>query len=359
MALLNNLSQYFITLVPRIEEEMRSIVNAPAISDIGASLGLVQPSVFNTMLNYHLGFADANGSAASVYSGKRIRPVLTLLCCEACGGTLGAAMPGAAAVEVLHNFSLIHDDIEDRDELRRGRPTLWKVWGEALAINSGDAMFSMAHIALEATIDRGVAAEAVIRALRVFDDACVALTIGQHMDLSFEKRSNVSSAEYLTMIKGKTASLIQASCAIGSILAGAPAWQVTALADFGAWLGIAFQLQDDVLGIWGDPQKTGKHDSDLSHHKKTLPILYAAEHDAAIRELYFGEADSKPNEPMTADKIKLLRTLIEERGGRAYAEQAALDAYNKAMHALASARISGPAADALQELARSLLGRAS
>ena len=369
----NTLNTYFTDLLPRIEEEMHRIVTPhvtphAAVSST-AGLDISQPAIFNTMLNYHLGFVDADGSTTRVYGGKRIRPLLTLLCCEACGGTMEAALPGAAAVEMLHNFSLIHDDIEDCDELRRGRPTLWKVWGEPQAINSGDAMFTLAHIALESTIDRGISAERVIRAMRVFDDACVALTIGQHLDLSFENRADVSSDEYMTMIKGKTGALTQAACAIGAILADAPAWRVTALAEFGAWLGIAFQLQDDVLGIWGDPEKTGKQDSDLSHRKKTLPVLFAAEHDAAIRALYFGQPARDGGESsmdtidttdtMDSGKIKLLRTLIENRGGRAYTEQAALDAHNKSVGALAAAQISGPAADALQELGRSLLGRAS
>jgi geranylgeranyl diphosphate synthase type I len=355
----NTLNTYFTNLLPRIEEEMHRVVNPPPGVSSSAGLDIRQPVIFNTMLNYHLGFADGDSSSARVYNGKRIRPVLTLLCCEACGGTTDAALPGAAAVELLHNFSLIHDDIEDCDELRRGRPTLWKVWGEAQAINSGDAMFTLAHIALESTVDRGVGAARVLHAMRVFDDACVALTIGQHLDLSFEDRTDVSSAEYMTMINGKTGALTQAACAIGAIIADAPAARVSALAEFGAWLGIAFQLQDDVLGIWGDPEKTGKQDSDLSHRKKTLPVLFAAEHDAAIRDLYFGQASHTGDESMNDDKIQLLRKGIEDCGGRAYTEQAALDAYNKSISALATARISGTAADALQELGRSLLGRTS
>ena len=120
----------------------------------------MQPAVFNVMLNYHLGFANADGSPAQVNAGKRIRPVLALLSCEACGGQWKQALPAAAAVELLHNFSLIHDDIEDGDELRRGRPTLWRQWGNAQAINSGDAMFAMAHIALQRSQDPGRAGRA-------------------------------------------------------------------------------------------------------------------------------------------------------------------------------------------------------
>ncbi len=139
----NLLNTYFQSLVPLIEAEMRQAIDLPA------GPALHQPAVFNTMMKYHLGFAGADGTPMDFNSGKRIRPVLTVLCCEACGAETRQALPAAAAIELLHNFSLIHDDIEDRDELRRGRPTLWQIWGEAQAINSGDAMFSIAHLALE------------------------------------------------------------------------------------------------------------------------------------------------------------------------------------------------------------------
>lgn len=335
---LNAIFQHYL---PHIEAEMRDVINAGR-----------QPAVFNVMLNYHLGFANADGSPAQVNAGKRIRPVLALLSCEACGGAWEHALPAAAAVELLHNFSLIHDDIEDRDELRRGRPTLWRQWGEAQAINSGDAMFAMAHIALQRTTERGVPAERVVRALRAFDEMCVHLTIGQHLDLSYETRTDVSAAEYMTMIEGKTAALTAASCEIGAIVAGASDTQINALHDFGKWIGMSFQLQDDVLGIWGDPDKTGKQDSDLAHNKKTLPILFAAERDPRIRERYF--SSSKLNN----GDLNAIREMIEAAGGRAHAEQAAESAYAHALESLDSAGETTPHLQSLRDLAQSLLGRA-
>jgi geranylgeranyl diphosphate synthase type I len=336
-----SLNALFHHYIPRIEAEMRDVINAGA-----------QPAQFNTMLNYHLGFANADGSPAQVNAGKRIRPVLVLLSCEACGGAWEQALPAAAAVELLHNFSLIHDDIEDRDELRRGRPTLWRQWGEAQAINSGDAMFAMAHLALLRSEARGVPAAGVVRALRAFDDMCVHLTVGQHLDLSFETRSDVSAAEYMTMIEGKTAALTAACCQIGAIIAGASDAQINALRDFGRWIGMSFQLQDDVLGIWGDPEKTGKQDSDLAHRKKTLPILFAAERDARIRERYFG--NSGPDD----SDLNAIREMIEAAGGREHAEQAAESAYAKALESLDSAGGHAPLMQSLRDLAHSLLGRA-
>ncbi len=343
------LNAFLQTLLPPIEAEMRSVIDA-RLGDVR------QPPVFNTMLKYQLGFASGDGSPAEIKSGKRIRPMLTLLSCQACGGAVEHALPAAAAIELLHNFSLIHDDIEDRDELRRGRPTLWKIWGEALAINAGDAMFALAHLALESSGEAApdaAPAERVLRALRMFDETCVALTIGQHLDIEFENRADVTAAEYMAMIDGKTAALTRAACAIGAIMAGAPDEHVDALAEFGRELGLAFQLQDDVLGIWGDPASTGKHDSDLAHGKKTLPVLHAADRDRQVRDLYFRQR------PAGAQDIATLKELIEARGGRAFAEQAARDAHLKALAALDAARIDGPAAAALQALAETLLGRAA
>jgi geranylgeranyl diphosphate synthase type I len=277
--------------------------------------------------------------------------VLTLLCSEACDGDRDDALPAAVAVELLHNFSLIHDDIQDRDELRRGRPTLWKLWGVAQAINAGDAMFAMAHLAIERLRERDVPATRIIKALRIFDETSIALTVGQHLDLSFETRADVSVNEYMTMIQGKTGALIHAACAIGAITAGAPAERVDALGNFGAWLGIAFQLQDDVLGIWGDPDRTGKQDSDLRHRKKTMPVLYAAEKNQQVRDMYFNQ------QRLSDDDLLVLKGLIEDCDGRSYTEQAALDAYTRSLDALDAAHGSGAARQALHDLARQLLGR--
>ena len=346
------LKNYFAQWLPQVEAEMRAIVNAPVLHTVQ------QPKWFNVMLTYHLGFADSEGHPAQINAGKRIRPLLVLLACEACGGTAQAALPAAAAVELLHNFSLIHDDIEDGDELRRGRPTLWKQWGIPQAINAGDAMFAQAHLALQRLADCGVPAERVVRALRAFDGMCVHLTIGQHLDLSFETRDDVTTAEYMAMIEGKTAALVKACCQIGAIVAGADEARIEALGEFGHGLGLSFQLQDDVLGIWGDPAKTGKQGSDLAHGKKTLPVLFAAEHDARVRSMYF----AAQRESLHDDEINQLKTMIEAAGGRAHTEQAAEAAYASALEFWEGAGMSDAhnnAGLALRELAQSLLGRSA
>ena len=340
------LQDFVVTWIPQVEAEMQRVVND--------HLGIAAPPpLFNIMLNYHLGFADADGTPAHINAGKRIRPLLVLLCCQACGGDPALALPAAAAVELLHNFSLIHDDIEDGDELRRGRPTLWKAWGMPQAINTGDAMFAQAHLALQHLSVARVPAEAILQALWVFERMCLHLTMGQHMDIGFERRSDVSAADYMQMIEGKTAALIRACCEIGAIIAGAPAQRVADLGEFGRCVGLSFQLQDDVLGIWGDPALTGKRDGDLVNRKKTLPVLYAADQAADVRARYFGDT------ALTAEALEWLKQRIEALGGRTHAEQAAQAAYAHALESHAAAGVNNVAGEALQQLAHSLLGRRS
>ncbi len=339
-----SLQEYFANWIPAVEAEMQRVVND--------TLALpAPPDAFSTMLRYHLGFANADGTPAHINAGKRIRPMLVLLSCEACGGDPQVALPAAAAVELLHNFSLIHDDIEDGDELRRGRPTLWKEWGVPHAINMGDAMYAHAHLALQSLSTERVLPGNILQAWHVFECMCLHLTMGQHMDIGFESRSDVTAANYMQMIEGKTAALIQACCEIGAIIAGATPKQIAALGEFGRNLGLSFQLQDDVLGIWGDPTITGKRDGDLVNRKKTLPVLFAADHDPVLRARYFG-ADR-----LTADDVQWLKQRINDLGGRAYTEQAASAAYGHAMESHSAAMLNNAAATALHDLAHSLLSR--
>lgn len=336
-----SLAETFEHWLPLIEAEMLDIVTTawPRM-----------PQELRTMLLYHLGFADADGSAMRINAGKRIRPVLTLLSCQACNGDAQLALPAAAGIELLHNFSLIHDDIEDGDALRRGRPTLWKQWNTALAINAGDTMFALSHLAFQRCADRGAAPGDVLRALRVFDDTNVHLTVGQHWDISFETRTAVSVSQYLDMIAGKTAALTAAACGIGALIAGANAQTAEALSEFGRSLGLSFQLQDDVLGIWGDPAVTGKADGDLARRKKTLPVLFAAERDEVVRALYFGDS------PLTTAQLGDLRNRIDASGARKHTEDAAASAYAKGAEALEALPDSASRAT-LHALAHSLLGR--
>ncbi len=250
------------------------------------------PPELDLMLRYHLGWVDAEGNPTGGKSGKQVRPMLLLLCAEIAGSEWRKALPAAAAIELIHNFSLIHDDIEDNSPLRRGRDTVWKIWGMATAINAGDAMFALAHQELWRLTETGVPAPQVLEAYRIFEQTNLALTRGQHLDMTFETRSNVAVNEYMEMIGGKSAALIATSAQLGAVIASLPPEESQRYADFGRNLGLAFQIRDDILGIWGDPEKTGKSAAtDIISRKKSLPILYGLGHSPELAHIY-----EKPHE---------------------------------------------------------------
>ncbi len=336
----DELTNYFQKMLPALEQEMRAVLQADDS----------QPDLYFGMMHYHMGWRDANLRSANINSGKRIRPILCLLACQAAGGDWRQALPAAAAIELLHNFSLIHDDVEDNSPTRRGRDTVWKIWGIEQAINAGDAMFALAHLALNRLADCGVDAAVVVQALRRFDETCVALTQGQHADMDFEKRDQVSVDEYLAMITGKTAVLISLSAELGALIAGADAATIDHYAQFGRSLGLAFQVIDDILGIWGDETRTGKSAAtDISTKKKTLPVLYGLAHSEALVELYGRDVD----EGFVATAV----TLLNQSGARDYTRDKATAYSKNALAHLEATEAGGKAAAALHQLADMLLQR--
>src|SRR3954469_392063 len=242
------------------------------ISSLVASTDPATAGVYE-MCRYHLGL-DGSGS-----SGKRMRPVLGLLAYASITGDHQRALPGAAAVELGHNFSLVHDDIEDRDVERRHRPTLWSMHGIPQAINAGDMLFSLSRIALPRLSDLGLSDRTVLRLMRLSDRTCVALCEGQYMDMRASEADELMSVDaYFDMIGRKTAALIAASIEAGAVLATDDEEVIARYRAFGWALGLAFQLNDDLLGIWGAEESTGKQASDIARRKKTLPVIYAFEH---------------------------------------------------------------------------------
>ena len=235
---------------------------------------LVAP--FYGMMGYHLGWAARDGTPlAQTATGKRIRPVLVVLTCEALAGRAEAARGAAVAVELVHNFSLVHDDIQDQGQYRHGRETVWRVWGAPQAINVGDAIFALAQLAL---VRHAAGHPRLADAVGRLNETCLRLVEGQFLDLRLESTADVSVALYERMIARKTAALIDCACYLGGLMAEADEAQLAAVALFGHQLGIAFQYQDDVLGIWGDPSVTGKPSgTDIRSRKKGLPIVLALE----------------------------------------------------------------------------------
>ena len=321
-----------------VEEELRSIVASP------------HPAFdpLYGMMRYHLGWTDQTFRAVANRGGKRLRPLLSLLACEACGGLWPAALPAAAAIELMHNFSLIHDDVEDRSRTRRGRPTVWARWGVAQAVNAGDAMFSLAFAALRRLHSGGTDGSLVLEAQSMLQCAALDLCQGQYLDLDFEKRAEVSIQLYLLMIEKKTAALITCATELGAVLGGADLETRARFRSFGLELGLAFQLVDDILGIWGDPEVTGKPaGDDIIQRKKTLPIIHALEQErqgeSRLRGILAGPGLADRALP---DAIRILG----EADARTFTQHMADEHSQRALLALSETRIENPAMSLLRDL---------
>ncbi len=336
----SHLAEFQNAMLPAVEESMRAIVGR-ARHD--ADNGLY------AMLAYHMGWEGPGAGPKA--QGKRVRPLLLLLTTEASGGEWHRAVPAAAAVELLHNFSLIHDDIEDNGETRRGRPTVWKQWGLPLALNGGDALFGLANIAM-LELHPPVDAKTTLLAARILHQTALQLTQGQHLDISYEDRPTVSIDDYWQMVEGKTAALLAACTELGALIAGLDDANRRAYREFGRMLGLAFQAWDDYLGIWGDTALTGKSvTGDLMERKKTLPVLYGLQRNGAFARMW---RDGMPHVP--ADVPRMAKAL-EADGARAYTKAVAASLTEEALNALETAAPQDAAGEALTELAHLLLKR--
>ncbi len=287
------------------------------------------------MMRYHMGL-DGSGS-----SGKRMRPLLGLLAYASIAGDFRAALPGAAAVELGHNFSLVHDDIEDDDRERRHRETLWVRHGVPQAINAGDMLFTLSRVALHRLTELGFSDAKVLRVMRLYDMTCVALCEGQYLDIWASERDEPMSVElYFDMIGRKTAALIAASIEAGALLATDDEAVIGRYRAFGWDLGVAFQLNDDLLGIWGEQKQTGKEPTDVARHKWTLPAIYAFEHTgpedrARLQAIWRTKA---PGEDEVAEAV----ALIERAGGRDYTREEAARRRDRALAELDATGVVSP-----------------
>ncbi len=316
---------------------------------IAAAVGRLNPSV-RAVAAYHLGLADATGKPVTAGAGKALRPALALLSARAAGAPAERAVSAAAAVELVHNFSLLHDDIMDGDTERRHRPTAWTVFGVGPAILAGDALLVLAQDLLLETPPYGV------WAARCLSAAVQRLIAGQSADLDFERRDDVQVSECLDMEADKTAALMACACSIGAIYTGAPAALVLSLAEFGTGAGLAFQLADDMLGIWGAPDVTGKPvGSDLRARKKSMPVVAAltsgTEASAELAALLAGQ------EPLTEPQVERATWLVEQAGGRDQTEAMAAKALDSAFGALGRADMPEDARAELSGIAEFITAR--
>ncbi|MGQ0774000.1 MAG: polyprenyl synthetase family protein [Pseudonocardiales bacterium] len=367
-----------VSVAPRALDRAREVV-VPAMREVVARLDDTSAAI----ASYHLGWTDADGAptrGGGSGGGKAIRPALVTLSAQAAGASAAPqiAVPGAVAVELVHNFSLLHDDLMDGDTHRRHRPTVWALWGAASAILTGYAWLVLAQEVLLDSVSphRGAAA-------RLLAEATRQLVRGQVQDMAFERRDDVTVAECLDMVSGKTGALFSVSTAIGAVLAGAKPEVVAALTTFGAHLGVAFQLLDDLLGIWGDPVITGKPVySDLRSGKKTLPVTYALTHggpagrelaawlavpdcslpDRAVAERVVPDgqvADHTVACAVDAAALRRAADLVEAAGGRAWAVAEAHRRVAAACHALTVVPIPDEPREDLTAIARFIVARES
>ena len=333
-------------MLPAIEVELQKQVSR---------LDVLRTKVYHEMLTYHMGWTGEGAGPET--TGKRIRPLLVLLICAACesetkNNNWTAALPAAAAVELIHNFSLVHDDIQDNSEKRRGRPTLWAKWGMQQAINAGDGLFVLSNLATT-DLSAYFPAEIVVKATLILQNTCLDLTRGQFLDMSYEKRTDLGVEDYWPMISGKTAALLSGCCALGALLGGADEPEIDAYRSFGHYLGLAFQIQDDILGIWGNEAITGKSAaSDLLEGKKTLPVLVGLGKNGKFAQRWAHGA-------IQPEEVEATAKLLANEGGYAYTHDMSRQMTDLAINSLREADPKGEAGELLMNLTDQLIKRES
>jgi len=335
------LNKYTEIMLPAIESELQRQV---------ARLDEPRTRPFYEMLTYHMGWTGEGAGPEA--TGKRIRPLLVLFVTASYELKWLHALSAAAAIELVHNFSLVHDDIQDNSDKRRGHLTVWKKWNMPQAINVGDALFVISNQAIM-DLGKNYPADIVVRSACVIHNACLDLTRGQYLDMTYENRNDLSIADYWKMIEGKTAALISACTQIGAILGGMDDQIVEQYHIFGRDLGLAFQVQDDILGIWGNEALTGKSAaSDLVEGKNSLPILYGISQKGKFAQRW-NASDIRP------DEVAEVAQMLVNEGAREYAQREAQRLTNQALETLEKINPKNEAGKALVDLTNKLLNRKS
>jgi geranylgeranyl diphosphate synthase type I len=306
------------------------------------------------MMRYHLGWIDDKGNPLTDAAGKALRPTLCLSACEVAGGEYHSALSAAAAIELVHNYSLIHDDIQDDDRERRHRPTVWSVWGKPQAINAGTAMRLLANTALLRLEEQGISQEKRMRIQQLLDETSLSLIEGQYLDINFETRFDINTADYITMIDRKTAALIACSLEVGALLGSDDESLIRKFSDIGRNLGLAFQIIDDILGIWGDEKTIGKPlGSDIRRRKKTYPIIYVlGEAEDGIKQRLIKVYSNGNN----GDVEEVLQVL-ESIGARDHAQRRAEQYCRQAIDDIDSLPVLAQNKQMLREMAEFLVKR--
>jgi len=337
--------------VPIVFERYRSEIDA----ELRKVLAKHQLPMYN-MVRYHLGWIDEKNNPLGNSTGKALRPTLCLLAYEATGNDFHKILPASASIELMHNFSLIHDDIQDNDKERRGRPTVWSIWGIPQAINAGTAARILSNLALMHLTKYGISIEKLLRAQNILDDSCLRMIEGQYLDISFENRLDIGIDDYIEMIDRKTAALISCSLELGALLGTNDESSIEHFRFFGKNLGLAFQIRDDILGIWGNGQKTGKPlGSDIQRRKKSLPIVYALEKaDKEAREELVNLYQSTVIDNSDLNKVLAILDSVQ---AKSQSQNLAEEYRDKALNEMRKIKLTIWARDNLEEMAYFLVER--
>jgi len=320
----------------------------------------LEPDIYD-IHRYYMGWQEIDGSDSNSSGGKRMRPTLALLAADAVGGDLDRATPIAVALEYVHNFSLIHDDLEDMDRVRHHRPTVWAVWGEPAAIVSGNAMLKIADAAAWKLRAAGVDDAVALEAEAELTSHYLKMMEGQYLDISFESEESVSVEQYLDMIERKTGALIEASIYLGSLVApdsGPDREKATALKAIGYDLGRIFQIRDDVLGVWGGVETGKPVGADIKRKKKALPAVHALSASTGataerLKQIFRTEGE------LEQEDVHVVLEEMENLGTQDYCQSMAEDRWLDCQRMIESLELSGTTADEFTELGEFLLIRDS
>ena len=310
------------------------------------------------MLRFHMGWGDTRGNRIDRQGGKGLRPTLCLIACEATGGDVRIAMPAAVALEYVHNFSLIHDDIQDGDEARHGRPTLYWQWGMPRALVAGNFLRVIADKTVQELVDSGLEERAALDVASALTSAYLEMIEGQYMDLEFEGRGDVSIQQYLEMISKKTGALFRCSVDLGAMIGSRDHETRSAFHEFGRALGFLFQIRDDVLGVWGESEQTGKPVySDIRRKKNSFPVVHAMTFsrngDAKTLQSIYGQSDDE----ISDRDLAVVLEILGRTDTRSSAQQVAAGYRDQALEAIAAVELSPETREGLEHLADFLLVR--
>ena len=337
--------------LPRVFQRYRSQIDVA----LRASLEGRNVPVYD-VLRYSLGWADVDGNPRDGTVGKGLRPTLCLCACEATGGEARTALPAGVALELIHNFSLIHDDIQDRDDVRHNMPTVWALWGDSKALVAGDTLRVIADTALQSLVEEGVSLEQTLNVGGLLAEAYLEMIEGQYLDMAYEGRHDITISQYLAMVSRKTGALIRCAMKIGAVIGTTDPASIRALGDCGLSLGLVFQIRDDLLGVWGDQDAIGKPvGADIRRKKNSLPVVWAMSRATGADKKLLAEIYDR--ETLSEEDVALVLEIMDNVKAGECTQSLAAEHCERALERLSSVEMAPESRRDIEEIAHFLLVR--